>query len=100
MADATSTSTVSNESLQKLVRAAAGVVAGSQKVVGVSKAMEVVGFTPEQRQNMRLYQQVHRKAQKLSLVDEEERINPTPPTAAVEVTRQSESEASSLTGSS
>ena len=36
------------------VGAAAGVVVGSGKVVGVTKAMEIVGFTAEQRREMRL----------------------------------------------
>ena len=81
----------SNE--ENRVNLAAGIVAGSQKVVGVAKAMELVGFSVEEIKSMKLYQQVRRKAQKLCVV---EKVTPPPP--AVDVPHE-ESLASSLTGS-
>ena len=49
--------------------AASGIVAGSMKMVGITKAMELVGFTAEERKRMTLYQKVRRRAQRLSVVD-------------------------------
>ena len=83
--------------LKKQIRAAAGVVAGSGNVVGVAKAMEVVGFSAEQRSNITLYQKVRRLAKKLAVV-EAKGNNPTPP-STVEM-EPSTSATSSLTGSS
>jgi hypothetical protein len=51
------------------VELAIGVVAGSQKLVGVAKAIELVGFLPKQVKSMKLYQQVRRKAQRLCIVE-------------------------------
>ena len=99
MSEPSSTHTEANSQQQKLVRAAAGVVAGSGNVVGVAKAMEVVGFLAEQRANMALYQKVRRLALKLSVVEAKEN-KPTPPPPAVEVNPQMESATSSLSGSS
>jgi hypothetical protein len=44
--------------LETLVMQAAGIVAGSQKTIGIRRAMELVGFTECERKNMKLYQQV------------------------------------------
>ena len=84
--------------LKKQIRAAAGVVTGSGNVVGVAKAMEVVGFSAEQRSNITLYQKVRRLAKKLAVV-EAKGNNPTPPPSTVEM-EPSTSATSSLTGSS
>ena len=59
----------SEAALQELVVAASGIVAGSMKMVGITKAMELVGFTAEERKRMTLYQKVRRRAQRLSVVD-------------------------------
>ena len=84
--------------LKKQIRAAAGVVAGSGNVVGVAKAMELLGFSAEQRSNITLYQKVRRLAKKLAVV-EAKGNNPTPPPSTVEM-EPSTSATSSLTGSS
>jgi hypothetical protein len=55
--------------LETLVMQAAGIVAGSQKTIGIRRAMELVGFTECKRKNMKLYQQVRRKSVKLSVVE-------------------------------
>jgi len=57
-----------NDRLQRLVRQAAGIVSASEKKVGITKAMELVGFSKDERRQMTLYQQVRRLAMKVSLV--------------------------------
>jgi hypothetical protein len=52
MSEASSTQSGTDEALKKLVEQAAGAVAGSQNAIGIRKAMELVGFTEEQRKNM------------------------------------------------
>ena len=54
--------------LAEMVREASGIIAASNNKVEICKAMELVGFTAEERLNMRLYQQVRRFALKLLLV--------------------------------
>lgn len=54
--------------LMKLVDMAAGVVAASQKTIGISQAMTLVGFSEEERGQMKLYQKVRRLSMKLSVV--------------------------------
>jgi len=56
------------ERIKKMVQQAAGIVSASEKKVGISKAMELVGFSEEERRQMTLYQQVRRLAMKVSLV--------------------------------
>jgi hypothetical protein len=58
-----------HDELLELVEQAAGIVAGSQKKVGIAKAMDLVGFSSEERGMMTLYQKVRRRAQKLSVVE-------------------------------
>jgi hypothetical protein len=69
MSDAPSTPSEEDSNVQRKVNLAAGIVAGSQKVVGVAKAMELVGFSVTQVRSMKLYQQVRRKADKLCVVE-------------------------------
>jgi hypothetical protein len=55
--------------LEILVIQAAGIIAGSQNTVGIARAMEIVGFSAEERKHMKYYQKVRRKAAKLSVVE-------------------------------
>ena len=86
----------STPELQEQIEKAAGIVTGSQGSIGVAKAMELMGFSAEQRSNMRLYQQVRRRAGKLSVV-EVEKEKATPPPAEVLPSASAGSTASSLT---
>lgn len=98
MSEASTHSSEDNSNVQNRVDLAAGIVAGSQKMVGVSKAMELVGFTPEEIKLQRLYQQVRRRAEKLCVVEK----TPTPPPVAVNVPPlpDEDCDASSLTSNS
>ena len=51
-----------------MVQQAAGIVSASDKKVGITKAMELVGFSKEEIRQMTLYQQVRRLAMKVSLL--------------------------------
>ena len=95
MLEASTNTMEEDEALKKLVSAAAGVVTGSQNIIGVRKAMQYVGFSEEQCKSMRLYQQVRRKAQKLAVVDLEKKQT-SPPAEEVNVGRPASS-TSSLT---
>ena len=75
------------------VKQAAGIVAASQNKVGISKAMELVGFSQTQRRQMKLYQQVRRKAKTLLVVDKGE----APPLPVAVEAQAPSSEISSLT---
>jgi hypothetical protein len=57
------------EKLKALILEAAGIVAASHNKVGVTKAMELVGISAEERKEMKLYQQVRRRALKLNVVE-------------------------------
>ena len=69
MSDASTTTTERSCILESLVQKAAGIVAGSQKAVGIARAMELVGFSEEERKTMKYYQKVRRKAARLSVVE-------------------------------
>ena len=56
------------ERLLLMVQQAAGIASASDKKVGITKAMELVGFSKEEIRQMTLYQQVRRLAMKVSLV--------------------------------
>jgi hypothetical protein len=58
-----------NEHIKGLVLQASGIVAAAHGKVKIMQAMILVGFTTPERQNMTLYQQVRRKATKVSIVD-------------------------------
>ena len=82
-----------NSELQRKVEMAAGIIAGSQHTVGISRAMEIVGFSEEERRNMALYQKVRRRSLKLCVVDKKAVV----PIPAVEVApRTSSTTTSSL----
>ena len=53
----------------RLVQEAAGVVAAANGKVKISAAMRLVGFSTPERRNMTTYQQVRRKAMKMSVVE-------------------------------
>jgi hypothetical protein len=72
----------SDAELKELVEAAAGIVAGSLKRVGISQAMDLVGFNVEERRKMTLYQKVRRRALRLTVVDKK---SATPVPEVVEV---------------
>lgn len=48
--------------LAAMVKEASGIVAASCKKVGIRQAMGLVGFTEEEQRNMKIYQQVRRRA--------------------------------------
>ena len=78
--------------IETMLEQASGIVAASQGKVGVTKAMELVGFKSDQRKNMTFYQRVRRCAAKLSVVEK------TPPIPAAEVNMgDSGSQVSALT---
>ena len=79
--------------LEELVEEAAGINAVSKNKVGISKSMELVGFTLQQRSDMKIYQRVRRMAQKLLNA----KMPPVPPVANV---LPMASEPSSLTSGS
>jgi len=56
------------EQLQRMVQQAAGIVSASDKKVGITKAMELVGFSEEETRQMTLCQQVRRLAMKVPLL--------------------------------
>jgi len=56
------------ERIKKMVQQAAGIVSASEKKVGITKAMELVGFSVEERRKMTMHQQVRRLAMKVSVV--------------------------------
>ena len=85
------------EKLDKLVQLASGVVAVSENRIGIRKAMELVGFNPDQIKKMSIYQRVRRRAQGL-LVPKTEGLE-TPPASAVRLLLPN-SEISSLTSDS
>jgi hypothetical protein len=58
-----------NVALESKVKAAAGVVAGSNNILGIQQAMSLVGFSLEEQRNMTLYQKVNRLSQKLTVVE-------------------------------
>ena len=99
MSEVSSNITEANDDLQKLVEAAAGVVAGSKNLICIRKAMQYVGLSSEQQKSMALYQKVRRKAQRLQVVEVGKKV--TPPPVAVDVDgssrRESNSAVSSLT---
>jgi hypothetical protein len=55
--------------LEILVIQAAGIIAGSQNTVGITRAMEIVGLSAEEIKHMKYYQKVQRKAAKLSVAE-------------------------------
>ena len=69
MVEASDESMEGAEDLKALVDAAAGIVVGSGKRVGIALAMEYVGFTLEQRRDMTMYQRVRRRSKKLTVVE-------------------------------
>jgi hypothetical protein len=85
----------SDVELKAMVEQAAGVVAASANKVGIKRAMELIGFSEEERGKMTLYQQVRRRSAKLIVV---EKNKATPPPSAVNATENA-SAASDLTGS-
>lgn len=99
MSQASSDTTERDERLKKLVEAAAGIVAGSRKLVGVTKAMDIVGFSAEERKDITIYQKVRRKSLKLTVVEVGKNQTPNmPPPPAVDA--EPASGVSSLTNSS
>jgi hypothetical protein len=78
MAEASTNTTERIDKLKVLVIQAAGIVAGSQNTVGISQAMELVGFTVEERKTMKYYQQVRRKSTKLSVIEVGKGTTPLP----------------------
>lgn len=85
----------STEDVDSKVERAAGIIVGSQNTVGVAKAMEMVGFTLEERRHMTMYQKVRRRSQKLCIT---ERKKLTPPPGSVRMdARTSSTGTSSLT---
>jgi hypothetical protein len=85
--------------LQKKVDMAAGYIVASQKTLGISKAMELAGFSEEDRRNMTVYQKVRRRSQKLCIVEKGKKDTPPPETVKVDAERTSTA-VSSLTTSS
>ena len=85
----------SNTEMEELVQSAAGIVSVSKGKVGVRKAMELVGFSAEDRETMRLYMKVRRLVPKLKVSIEQIDKKVTPPPA--QVGANPASEASSLT---
>lgn len=85
------------DAYELMVEQAAGICAGSQNMVGTTQAMELVGFSKEERTVAKLYQRVRRRASKLEVVAKEstEAVVPT----AVDVCAV-DSSLSSLTSSS
>jgi hypothetical protein len=69
MSEASNTSLERSCTLELLVIKAAGIVTGSQNAVGIARVMELVGFTLDERCNMKYYQKVRRKASKLTVVE-------------------------------
>ena len=69
------------ERQQRLVFEAAGVVSASNKKIGITTAMGLVGFTKDEIKNMTLYQQVRRRAEKLTVVDASSNKSISPPTS-------------------
>jgi hypothetical protein len=97
MSQATSHLSEGSSNEKKRVNLAAGIVAAGQKLVGVAKAMELVGFSQQEIKTLKLYQQVRRRAQKLCVVEKKN----TPPLAVVvPPIPPAASEASSLTSNS
>ena len=76
MSQASNNTTEALPRFQRLVLQAAGIVAGSQNAVGITRAMELVGFSVEERKTMKLYQQVRRKAARLSVVEVRKKSSP------------------------
>jgi hypothetical protein len=99
MSEAPTNPTKDLDKVKERVKLAVGIVAGSQKIVGVAKAMELVGFSTEEIKTMKFYQQVCRKAMKLCVV-KKEGAAPTPLPQAVNVAATAPSTASSLTNES
>lgn len=58
-----------NAELAELVVQAAGVVSASRNKVGISKAMELVGFKEKERKLMKWHQQVRRLSLKVAVVE-------------------------------
>lgn len=91
--------TTSEEDLElaKKVEIAAGIIVGSQNSIGVSRAMEIAGFTSDDKKNITTYQKVRRRAQKLCIV---EKKKGTPAAVNVDVGSGGVTTMSSLTTSS
>jgi hypothetical protein len=108
MLEGSSTLSEADDQLKLLMERAAGVIAGSQNTIGVTKAMELVGFSEEQRKTMKLYQKVQRLSARLNVVKKEKTKNKeededaaTPvPVPAVNLEPGSSSHAPSLTSTS
>ena len=87
--------------LSELVVQAAGVVFASRNKVGISKAMELVGFKAEERKKMKWYQQVRRLSSKVAVVEATATTPPVPvPDIVATAAENSNSTASSLTPNS
>jgi hypothetical protein len=85
------------ERLKRLVKEASGILAAANGKVRVTQAMKLVGFTTPERTNMKWYQQVRRKQDKLVIVD----VDTNKPTAMGTVTladNSQETNVSTLTG--
>ena len=54
---------------KQLLAQAAGIVAASEGKVGITKAMELVGYSEEERKTMKFYQQVRRRSHVLVVVE-------------------------------
>ena len=65
--------------IETMLELASGIVAASQGKVGVTKAMELMGFKSDHHKNTTFYQRIRRRAAKLSVVEK------TPPIPAAEV---------------
>ena len=55
--------------LQKRVKQASGIVAAAEGKVKIIDAMRLVGFSTPERKNMRVYQQVRRRSQRVEVVE-------------------------------
>jgi RNase H-like domain found in reverse transcriptase len=69
MAEASQHATEAIQRLETMVSQAAGIIAGSQNTVGITRAMELVGFSLEERKTMKWYQKVRHKSSKLVVVE-------------------------------
>ena len=63
-----------NGELERMVELAAGIIVGSQNTVKIVKAMEIAGFSLEERRNMTVYQKVRRRSQKLCIVEKKRAV--------------------------
>jgi hypothetical protein len=82
-----------DDRLKKMVQQASGILTAANGKVKIVQAMELVGFTSDERRNMKLYQQVRRLSTKLVI------LNPTAKkTPSSAVTESQGSTISSITG--